>query len=113
MSHTYRPHVTFAGAVVAAVAASGGWLEAQPANAPPNPYRTVEGWAKMPEGRTWGATSAVGVARDGRSIWVAERCGANTCAGSTLPAVLLFDESGRLQKSFAAGVFVFPHGIHV
>ncbi|PYQ06105.1 MAG: hypothetical protein DMF83_13495 [Acidobacteria bacterium] len=67
----------------------------------------------MPEGRTWGATSAVDVARDGRSIWVAERCGANTCAGSTLPAVLLFDESGRLQKSFAAGVFVFPHGIHV
>src|SRR5437867_8498091 len=67
----------------------------------------------MPEGRTWGATSAVDVAHDGRSIWVAERCGANTCAGSTLPAVLLFDESGRLQKSFAAGVFVFPHGIHV
>jgi sugar lactone lactonase YvrE len=55
----------------------------------------------------------VEVAPDGRSIWVAERCGANTCAGSTLPAVLLFDASGRLQKSFAAGVFVFPHGIHV
>jgi streptogramin lyase len=73
----------------------------------------VEGWAKMPEGRTWGATSAVDVAPDGRSIWVAERCGANTCAGSPLPAILLFDESGRLQKSFAAGVFVFPHGIHV
>jgi len=98
-------------AAVSAFSATGAY--AQPANAAPNPYRTVEGWAKMPEGRTWGATSAVDVASDGRSIWVAERCGANTCAGSTLPAVLLFDASGRLQKSFAAGVFVFPHGIHV
>ena len=113
MSQTYRPHVTFAGAVVAAVAASGGWLEAQPATAQPNPYRTVEGWAKMPEGRTWGATSAVEVDRDGKSIWVAERCGANTCAGSSLPVVLEFDESGRLKTSFGAGLFVFPHGIHV
>ena len=101
------------GAVAAAAALSATGAYAQPANAAPNPYRTVEGWAKMPEGRTWGATSAVDVASDGRSIWVAERCGANTCAGSTLPAVLLFDASGRLQKSFAAGVFVFPHGIHV
>ena len=113
MSHTYRPHVTFARAFVAVVAASGGWLEAQPANAQPNPYRTVEGWAKMPEGRTWGSTSAVEVDRDGKSIWVAERCGANTCAGSSLPVVLEFDESGRLKTSFGAGLFVFPHGIHV
>ena len=108
-----RTWPTLLGAVAAVAALAAGRADAQPANAAPNPYRTVEGWAKMPEGRTWGATSAVDVARDGRSIWVAERCGANTCAGSTLPAVLLFDESGRLQKSFAAGVFVFPHGIHV
>lgn len=101
------------GAFVTAMAVSGGAADAQPANAQANPYRTVEGWAKMPAGRTWGATSAVEVAADGRSIWVAERCGANTCAGSTLPAVLLFDESGRLENSFAAGMFVFPHGIHV
>jgi len=113
MPHSSRKHLTFAAAFVAAVAASGGWLEAQPANAQPNPYRTVEGWAKMPEGRTWGATSAVEVDRDGKSIWVAERCGANTCASSSLPVVLEFDESGRLKTSFGAGQFVFPHGIHV
>ena len=92
---------------------SGGWAAAQPATSPPNPYRTVEGWAKMPEGRTWGATSAVDVAPDGRSIWVGERCGANTCAGSTLPAILQFDEGGALKASFGAGLFVFPHGFHV
>jgi sugar lactone lactonase YvrE len=67
----------------------------------------------MPEGRTWGSTSAVEVAKDGKSLWVAERCAANTCAGSSLPAILLFDESGRLKTSFGAGMFVFPHGIHV
>jgi sugar lactone lactonase YvrE len=104
---------TFAGAVAAAVALSGGGATAQPSDSPPNPYRTVEGWAKMPEGRTWGATSAVDVARDGKSIWVGERCGANTCAGSSLPAILRFDESGRLTKSFGAGVIIWPHGIHV
>jgi len=67
----------------------------------------------MPEGRTWGATSAVEVDRDGRSIWIAERCGANTCAGSSLPVVLKFDASGQLVTSFGAGMFVFPRGIHV
>ena len=118
MARTYgdrtgRGWPTLAGALVAAAALSGGAAVAQPASPPPNPYRTVEGWAKLPAGRTWGATSAVEVDRDGRSIWVAERCGANTCAGSTLPPILLFDESGRLKASFGAGMFVWPHGIHV
>jgi sugar lactone lactonase YvrE len=67
----------------------------------------------MPEGRTWGATSAVDIDPDGKSIWVGERCGANSCAGSDLPAVLKFDSSGKLVKSFGAGMFIFPHGIHV
>jgi streptogramin lyase len=84
-----------------------------------NPYRTVEGWARMPAGRTWGSTSAVDIDRDGRSIWVAERCGANTCLDratgqmSVLPTILKFDPAGILVKSFGAGMLVFPHGIHV
>jgi len=85
----------------------------KPVNDLPNPYRTIENWAKMPEGRTWGSTSAVDIDPDGKSIWVAERCGANTCGGSNLPAVLKFDSSGNLITSFGAGMFVFPHGIHV
>ena len=80
-------------------------LAAAAVQAQPNPYRTVAGWAKMPEGRTWGATSAVDIDRDGTSIWVAERCGANTCLGSDLPVVLKFDATGRLAKSFGAGNF--------
>ena len=90
-----------------------------PTNDAPNPYVTETGWAKMPDGRTWGATSAVDVDRDGRSIWVAERCGANTCWNaaegrpSSLDVVLKFDANGALVKSFGQGLFVFPHGIHV
>src|SRR5258706_346323 len=113
MLQASRARLTFVGAVVAAAGLVGGGREGGPAKSHPNPYRTVEGWAKMPEGRTWGATSAVDVDRDGKSLWVAERCGANTCAGSSLPAILEFDESGRLKTSFGGGIFVFPHGIHV
>jgi sugar lactone lactonase YvrE len=75
----------------------------------PNPYRTIENWGKLPEGRTWGSTSAVDIDRDG-NIWVAERCGANSCAGkSGVAPVLKFDPSGKLLKSFGEGMFVFPH----
>ena len=117
MLHSGRVRFALAVALVAALGMATGTSysqsDAQPVNDLLNPYQTVEGWAKMPEGRTWGATSAVEIAPDGRSIWVAERCGGNSCAGSTLAAVLKFDESGKLVKSFGAGMFVFPHGIHV
>jgi sugar lactone lactonase YvrE len=90
-----------------------------PTNDAPNPYSTIEGFAKLPAGRTWGSTSAVDIDKDGRTIWVAERCGANTCWDpvkgemSTLDVVLHFDATGKLVKSFGAGMMVFPHGIHV
>ncbi len=87
--------------------------QAEPTNLAPNPYRTIEGWAKLPEGRTWGATSAVDIANDGQSVWVAERCGANSCAGSNLDPILRFDANGNFVRSFGAGLFVSPHGIHV
>jgi sugar lactone lactonase YvrE len=82
-------------------------------NSQPNPYRTVENWAKLPESRTWGSTSAVEIDRDGRSVWVAERCGANSCAGKTDDPVLHFDASGKLLKSFGSGMLLFPHGMAV
>jgi hypothetical protein len=53
----------------------------------------------------------VEIDKDGRSIWVAERCGTNSCAGSNLPSILKFDPSGKLVKSFGEGLLLFPHGI--
>src|SRR5919204_5650630 len=41
----------------------------------PNPYRVVENYFKLPEGRKMGSTAAVDIDHDGRSIWVFERCG--------------------------------------
>jgi DNA-binding beta-propeller fold protein YncE len=103
-----------AGVVAVAVAVSPARAQGPaPVNDLPNPYRTVEGWARMPAGRTWGSTSAVEVDRDGKSIWVAERCGANSCAGSPLDPVLEFDAGGSLVKSFGAGLMLSPHGIFV
>lgn len=84
-----------------------------PTNDLPNPYRTIDGWARMPEGRSWGSTSAVDIDPDGRSVWVAERCGANSCAGSTLDPILRFDSTGAVVRSFGAGMLLSPHGIHV
>ena len=85
----------------------------QPTNNAPNPYQTIEGWAKMPDGRTWGSTSAVDIDRDGVSVWVAERCGVNSCAGSSLDPVLEFDAKGNLVAHFGSGLIVAPHGIFV
>ena len=99
--------MTLVAVLAAAVAAQ------QPTNDLPNPYTTIEHHFKMPEGRTWGSTSAVGVDRDGTSIWVGERCGTNTCLDSTLDPILKFDASGKTVKSFAAGSMIFPHGMHV
>lgn len=67
----------------------------------------------MPDGRTWGSTSAVDIDKDGTSIWVAERCGANSCTGSTLDPVLKFDANGNLVAHFGAGLLASPHGITV
>ena len=114
--------------VVATIAVGGteGLTQANaPTNSAPNPYRAVENWAKLPEGRTWGSTSAVDIDPDGTSVWVGERCGAFAppslmrpgtpfaCDGSNLAPILKFDASGQLVTAFGAGLLLFPHGIHV
>ena len=86
---------------------------AQAQNSAPNPFQTIEGWAKLPDGRVWGATSAVYPANDGKHIWIAERCGANLCVGSDLDPIMLFDPDGNVVRSFGAGLITWPHGIFV
>jgi DNA-binding beta-propeller fold protein YncE len=98
---------------VLAMPAVSAQQPAGPGNDLPNPYTTVTDWARMPPGRTWGSTSAVAIDRDGTSVWVAERCGTNSCAASTLAPVLHFDAKGNLLTSFGSGMIVSPHGIYV
>jgi sugar lactone lactonase YvrE len=104
---------------IAALALVAGVFLPQPTNDLPNPYQMVANYFKLPEGRTWGSTSAVEIDKDGTSIWVGERCGVNSCADpatgkmSPLDPVLKFDASGKLVKSFGAGMIAFAHGIYV
>lgn len=80
----------------------------------PNPYHVADSaFGELPDGRDWGATSAVYPSPDGRTIWVADRCGVNTCVGSDLTVVLQFDLNGRLLRQFGAGMFAWPHGLFV
>src|ERR1700680_4258296 len=97
--------------VLALIAGAKAYAQGD-SNSLPNPYLTIDGWAKMPEGRTWGQTSQLSLDRDG-NVWVAERCGGNTCVGRTDAPILEFDPSGKLVKSFGAGMLVVPHGILV
>ena len=83
-------------------------------NAAPNPYRVDEGWAKLPQGRNWGAAVGVDIDRDGKSVWVFDRCAtADDCSGSNLAPIQKFDASGKLVASFGAGMFNYPHGLFV
>ena len=86
----------------------------------PNPYRLDESWPTLPKnmnGGRWGEVIRVSVARDG-NIWVFHRCfnvvppGSATCInrGEANPPILEFDPSGKLIKSFGAGLFGYPHG---
>src|SRR5438874_1729375 len=68
-------------------------------------------------GGKWGEVIRVHVAHDG-NVWVFHRCfntvppGHATCIGrgEANPPIVEFDPSGRLLKSFGAGLFAYPHG---
>src|SRR5713226_6032140 len=82
--------------IVSMIALCGGsalaQVNASSTNALPNPYHVVENYFKLPAGRTIGSTAAVDIDRDGRSVWVFERCGGASggtpCAGSNLAPIL-------------------------
>src|SRR5438105_13140598 len=78
--------------VVGAIAMLGAISFAPGANDPnaaPNPYHVDEGWAKLPQGRKWGAAIGVDIDRDGKSVWVFDRCGTpDDCSGSNLAPIM-------------------------
>jgi sugar lactone lactonase YvrE len=117
--------VRFVVLAVFVVAAGAVYSQAvTPTNSLPDPY-IGSPFGKLPEARNWGSTAGIDIDRDGKSIWVAERCGAFAppsqmkpgvpfaCDGSSLDPILKFDESGKLVKSFGAGLILFPHGLSV
>lgn len=95
--------------VAMATAATGATADS---NGYPNPYQTIENYLQLPAGRTMGSTSAVAVDSKGH-IWVADRCGVNSCADSPLDPVMEFAADGRFLKAFGGGMFLFPHGLYI
>ena len=85
----------------------------KPVNQLPNPYETVRSWGTLPNGRKWGSVSAVNVDADGKHIWAADRCGANSCAGSDVNPLVKLDPDGKVVQSFGAGQILWPHGMDV
>jgi sugar lactone lactonase YvrE len=81
-------------------------------NSQPNPYRAIDGFLKLPPGRSMGSSSAVAVDRRGH-IWVVDRCGANSCEGSTLDPIMEFDAKGNFVKAFGSGMLLFAHGFTI
>jgi hypothetical protein len=85
----------------------------------PNPYRAVDGWAKLPNGREMGAVGDVAIDPDGRHVWAVIRCDAGPevfgweCLDSDLDAVVKFGPDGSVVESFGGGMFIWPHGIDV
>jgi DNA-binding beta-propeller fold protein YncE len=115
MCHS-RTGVLSALVLVAAIATASGRASAQASdpNGASNLYRILDSWVQLPEGRELGAPIGVEIDHsDGKSLWVFERCGGNSCTGSKLDPIWKFDASGEPKANFGAGGFNFPHGLYV
>src|SRR2546421_3103962 len=127
MTISTRTTATFV-AVLTAIAMFGVAAQTQQSQYPkqtqlPNSYRLVEGWPTLPKtmnGGKWGEVIRVHLDPKG-DIWVFHRCfnvvppGSATCVGRgpANPPILQFDPSGKLLKSFGAGLFGYPHGFTI
>jgi len=117
MWHTRAATRTLGVAIIAAFALSAQKSYAQSSYGPneaPNPYKFDYGWAKLPDGRKWGAAVGVAIDRDGKSVWVFDRCETATdCSKSKLDPIMKFDSTGKMVKSFGGGMINYSHGLHV
>jgi len=102
-----------------ALLATLGFATSALGQALPNPYRLVDGWAKLPGGREIGAVGDVDIDVDGRHVWAILRCDAGgdkfgyECLDSNLDVVVKFAPDGNAVTMFGGGEFIWPHGLEV
>jgi sugar lactone lactonase YvrE len=115
MKHAKTVALMLGVAGIALIAMSGDrtYSQATDPNGAPNPYKMEDNWAQLPAGRKMGSAIGVEVDKDGKSVWVFDRCGSNTCANSPLNPIQKFDPTGKFVTSFGANVFNVPHGLGV
>ena len=83
-------------------------------NAAPNPYRMEELRIQLPDGRKLGSPIGVEIDHsDGKTLWLFERCGGDSCVGSTVDPVMKLDASGKMVANFGGGLVNWPHGFYV
>jgi DNA-binding beta-propeller fold protein YncE len=101
------------GTVIVASAAISGIGYAADNNSAPNAFHEETGWAKHTMGRNFGSTIGLAMDPDGKSIWVFDRCGGNTCENSNIDPITKYDASGTVVKTLGAKLFNRPHGFFV
>ena len=67
------------------------------------PYKLVDDWGPLPSGMSWGEVPGMTIDASGR-IFAFHR---------NEPPIVEFDPSGKVLKTWGAGLFVWPHGIRV
>jgi sugar lactone lactonase YvrE len=115
MQYAHRVITVLGVAAAAAVALSNApsYSQMNDPNAAPNPYREDAGWGKQPIGRGFGSTIGLNVARDGKSMWIYDRCGGNTCESSRVAPLTKYDANGNVVAAIGTGLTIFPHGLFV
>ena len=101
---------------IAALPAAHGLAQSatQPLKNLPDPYEApIPHWGNFADGHPWGSSAGVEIGPRG-AIWAIDRCGANSCEDSPIAPVNRLDlATGKPMQSIGAGLFVFPHGLHV
>src|SRR5216684_1573465 len=103
MSRSHNSKITLLLLGVTFVSGTCAAADVSASNSLPNPYRAIENWAQLPAGVQWGQVIQVQPDAHG-NIWVFHRSD---------PPILEFDATGKLLKSFGAGMFVQAHGLTI
>ena len=72
-----------------------------------------ENWAKLPDGRKWGAAIGIEVDRDGKSIGSLTVVARMTAGSRLWRRSRSSTSTGKFMVSFGGGMFNFPHGLGV
>ncbi len=100
MSRDSRTRRAFAAGLVAWLGLCAMAVAQPAANTMNNPYRMLESWGDLGEGRQWGAV--IGILPDGEGgTWIHHRSN---------PPIVKLDASGKVTKSFGDGMFSMAHG---
>src|SRR5262245_21531419 len=107
-----RKFVSALAIAIALVFGSGLFTAAQESS---TTYQFVANPLTFPEGRGVGFILGLDVDRNGKDIWVLDTCGGDlgTCVTSKVDPIMKFDASGKLIKSFGAGMLAQPHGLYI